>query len=146
MKLEKFKVIDSIRQFVVECTKRLENFPKKEIEISSRIKFNTYDMLEIGYYANSLEDIPEKIKQIQLLLAKARTIDFLLEVALDNNYITKKQYIKLADRLGDIEKFSTGWLEKIKTTGEMYLESQNKNIKKNEDTNSVKNKKQVKTD
>lgn len=38
MKLEKFKVIDSTRQFIIECTKRLENFPKKEIEISSKIK------------------------------------------------------------------------------------------------------------
>lgn len=126
MKLEKFKVIDAIRQFVVECTKRLENFPKKEIEISSKIKRNTYDMLEISYYANSLEDIPEKIKQIQLLLAKAKLIDFLLEVALDNNYITKKQYVKLADRLGDIEKFSTGWLSRIKTINAMDLEKQNK--------------------
>ena len=135
MKLEKFKVIDSIRQFVVECTKRLENFPKKEIEVSSKIKFNTYDMLEIAYYANSLEDIPEKVKQIQLLLAKAKLIDFLLEVALDNNYITKKQYVKLADRLGDIEKFSTGWLARIKTTNEMDLESQNKNEKEKKITN-----------
>lgn len=132
MKLEKFKVIDSIRQFVVECTKRLENFPKKEIEISSKIKKNTYEMLEIAYYTNSLEDIPEKIKQIQLLLAKAKLIDFLLEIALDNNYITKKQYVKLADRLGDIEKYSTGWLARIKTTNEMGLDNQNKDINKKE--------------
>lgn len=136
MKLEKFKVIDSIRQFVVECTKRLENFPKKEIEISSKIKRNTYEMLEIAYYANALEDIPEKIKQIQLLLAKAKLIDFLLEIALDNNYITKKQYVKLADRLGDIEKYSTGWLARIKTTNEMGLDNQNKDINKKEKINN----------
>lgn len=126
MKLEKFKVIDSIRQFVVESTKRLDNFPKKELEISSKIKRNTYDMLEIAYYANTLEDIPEKIKQVQILLSKAKVIDFLLEISLDNDYITKKQYIVLANRLGDIEKFSTGWVAKIKKASEMYLDVQNK--------------------
>ena len=78
MKLEKFKVIDSTRQFIIECTKRLENFPKKEIEISSKIKKNSYDMLEIAYYANSIEDIQNKVIQINLLLAKAKVIDFIL--------------------------------------------------------------------
>lgn len=116
MKTEKFKVIDSTRQFVIECTKRLENFPKKELEISSKIKMNSYDMLEIAYFANSLEDIQNKIDQISLLLAKAKVIDFLLEVAVDINCLTKKQYIKLANRLGDIEKFSTGWLRLLLTT------------------------------
>lgn len=106
MKLEKFKVIDSTRQFIIECTKRLENFPKKEIEISSKIKKNSYDMLEIAYYANSIEDIQNKVIQINLLLAKAKVIDFLLEVTVDVDCLTKKQYIKLVNRLGDIEKFS----------------------------------------
>ena len=78
IKLEKCKVIDSTRQFIIECTKRLENFPKKEIEISSKIKKNSYDMLEIAYYANSIEDIQNKVVQINLLLAKAKVIDFIL--------------------------------------------------------------------
>lgn len=64
MKTEKFKVIDSTRQFVIECTKRLENFPKKELEISSKIKMNSYDMLEIAYFANSLEDMQNKIDKL----------------------------------------------------------------------------------
>lgn len=64
-------------------------------------------------------------------MAKAKVIDFLLEVAVDINCLTKKQYIKLANRLGDIEKFSTGWLAKIKNTKEMDLEKQNKNIDTN---------------
>lgn len=63
-------------------------------------------MLEIAYYANSIEDIQNKVIQINLLLAKAKVIDFLLEVAVDVDCLTKKQYIKLANRLGDIEKFS----------------------------------------
>lgn len=143
MRLEKFKVIDFIRQFVIESTKHLVNFPKKEIEISSKIKRNTYDILEIAYYANSLEDIPDKIKNIQLLLAKVKLIDFLLDLSLDNSYITKKQYIKLANRLSDVEKFSTGWLARVKTTKEMNLENQN--INKNEINNNAKNENKLKT-
>ena len=64
MKVEKFKVIDYIRQLLIMVDVELENFPKKDIELKNRIKNNSYDILELAYQANSLEDIRRKGKNI----------------------------------------------------------------------------------
>ena len=84
------------------------------MKCKSKIKQNCYDMLEIGYYTNGLEDNAKKFDNLNLILAKARIIDFLLDVSQSKEYITKKQYLKMALRLGDIEKFCLGWLENTK--------------------------------
>ena len=75
---------------------------------------NSYEMLEIAYFANDIEDILEKKKNLEWLLAKSKVIDYLLDISTDLGYLPKKQYMKLAVRLGDIEKFSIGWLESVK--------------------------------
>ena len=38
MKEEKFKVINFIREFILLIESKMENFPKKEIELKNRIK------------------------------------------------------------------------------------------------------------
>ena len=70
MKVEKFKVIDYIRQLLIMIDVELDNFPKKEIELKNRIKNNSYDILELSYQANSLEDIKEKINILHIIIAK----------------------------------------------------------------------------
>ena len=40
MKVEKFKVIDYIRQLLIMVDVELENFPKKDIELKNKIKNN----------------------------------------------------------------------------------------------------------
>lgn len=57
MRTEKFKVIEFIRQLLIMIDKELENFPKKEIELKNRIKTNSFDILELSYEANSIEDV-----------------------------------------------------------------------------------------
>lgn len=113
MKQEKFKVIDYIRIFIKAMSENLENFPKKEYEIKEKIKQNSYDILEIAYEANSSEDIKLKITLINKMLAKVKLIDFLLDLAVDMNLLPNKKYLKLANRLADIEKYSRGWMGQI---------------------------------
>lgn len=72
MKTEKFKVIDFIRQLLVMIDKELENFPKKELELKNRIKTNGFDILELVYEANSIEDKEYKVKLLQRILAKMK--------------------------------------------------------------------------
>lgn len=115
MRVEKFKIIEFIRQLILIVDTRLENFPKKEIEIKNRIKINSYDILELAYKANSMEDINEKIKLIFDILAKVKVMDFLLNLASDKNLISHKQYIKLATRLDDIARYSIGWINSLKS-------------------------------
>lgn len=114
MKTEKFKIIDFIRMFIQAVSINLENFPKKEYELKERIKQNSYDMLEIAYEANSTQDVHLKINLINKILAKVKVIDFLLDYSSDRELLTKKKYLKLADRLADIEKYTCGWMEKVK--------------------------------
>ena len=61
MNKEKFKIIQFIRELIVYIDNSMENFPKKDIELKNRIRNNSYDLLEIAYEANAVEDT--KIKK-----------------------------------------------------------------------------------
>lgn len=113
MKTEKFKVIEYIRQLLIMIDKELENFPKKEIELKNRIKMNSYDILELSYEANSIEDIKNKTQILQKILAKIKVIDFLLNLSLDKEMISAKKYLKLANKIDDITKYTVGWANSI---------------------------------
>ena len=118
MKNEKFKIIDFIRQLIVSVDTELENFPNKELELKRRISNNSYDILEIAYKANSIQDIKEKVSLLNAILAKIKVIDFLLNLANDKQLITKKKYVKLAERIDDITKYTCGWMNSL-TKNEM---------------------------
>ena len=48
-------------------------------------------------------------------LAKIKVLDFLANLSYDKKLITEKKYYKLAQRLDDITKFTTGWMRKLRT-------------------------------
>lgn len=114
MKIEKFKVIEFIRQLILAVDKELDNFPKKEIEIKNRIRTSSYDLLELAYEANTCDDIAFKKIQLTKMISKIKIIDFLLNLSLDKTLITQKKYYKLAARIDDIIKYTTGWLKSLK--------------------------------
>ena len=62
MVTEKFKIIQQIRELLIMIDKNMVNFPKKDIELKNRIRMSSYDLLELSYEANSIEDIEEKKK------------------------------------------------------------------------------------
>lgn len=113
MRTEKFKVIEFIRQLLIMIDKELENFPKKEIELKNRIKTNSFDILELSYEANSMEDVKIKIQLLQKVLAKIKVIDFLLNLSLDKDMMSSKKYLKLANKIDDITKYTVGWLNSM---------------------------------
>ena len=113
MRTEKFKIIEFIRQLIIAIDKEMENFPKKDNELKSRIRSNSYDILELIYEANSSQNVELKIRLIQKILAKVKVIDFLLNLSYDREIITSKKYLKLANRIDDITKYATGWLNSM---------------------------------
>ena len=113
MRTEKFKIIEFIRQLIIAIDKEMENFPKKDNELKSRIRSNSYDILELIYDANSSQNVELKISLIQKILAKVKVIDFLLNLSYDREIITSKKYLKLANRIDDITKYATGWLNSM---------------------------------
>ena len=113
MKTEKFKVIQFIRELLITIDKEMDNFPKKDIELKKRIRSNSYDLLEISYEANSIEDITEKKRLLIIMLSKVKVIDFLLNLSYDKKIITEKKYCKFGNRLDDIIKYTTGWIKSL---------------------------------
>ena len=68
----------------------MDNIPKKDVEIKNRIRSNSYDILEIAYEANMTIDIDNKKELIFKMMAKAKIIDFLLNLSYDKKIITEK--------------------------------------------------------
>ena len=116
MKTEKFRVIQFIREFIIASDKILENFPKVELELKNRIRNNSYDLLEIAYEANSINDIERKKELLFQIIAKIKVIDFLINLSYDKKLVTQRKYYTLGRKLDDIAKFVNGWLKKLGAT------------------------------
>lgn len=114
MKDEKFKVVQFIRDFILMTDKEMINFPKKDIEIKNKIRINSYDILEIVYEANLLENTQEKKRLLYKSIAKIKIIDFLLNLSCDKQLISQKKYLKFGNKLDDIVKYTTGWINSLK--------------------------------
>lgn len=115
MKEEKFKVIQYTREFIIEIEKELENFPRKDIEIKSKIRNNSFELLEILYEANTIigENRPKK-ELLEKAIAKVKIIDFLINISYDKNLINNKKYIRLGEKLDNIIKYIVGWIKTFK--------------------------------
>ena len=111
MQKEKFKVINFIRELLVNIDKNLDNFPKKDIEIKNRIRNLSYDLLELAYKANITKE--NKNDYINDIIAKIKVLDFLLNLCYDKEIINIKRYTKFGEKLDDILKYSIGWQKSI---------------------------------
>ena len=114
MKLEKFKIIQFIRELILIIDKEMDNFPKKDIELKNRIRMNSYDILELAYEANNVVEIEHKKQLLHKMVAKIKIIDFLLNLSYDKGIITSKKYTKFGNKMDDIIKYSTGWIKALK--------------------------------
>ena len=113
MKEEKFKVIQYIRELIINIDKNLDNFHKKDIELKNRIRTNSYDLLELVYEANSTREKERKIEILDKTIAKLKVIDFLINMCFDKQIINNKRYLKFGERIDDISKFTIGWIKSI---------------------------------
>ena len=113
MKEEKFKLIQYIRELIINIDKNLYNFPKKDIELKNRIRTNSYDLLELVYEANSTREKERKLEILDKTIAKLKVIDFLINMCFDKQIINNKRYLKFGERIDDISKFTIGWIKSI---------------------------------
>lgn len=127
MRVEKFKILQYIRELLIMIEKEMINFPKKDIELKNRIRNNAYDILEIAYEANTAEEIEYKKMLLLKVIAKIKVIDFLLNMSYDKGIINEKRYYKFGNKMDDIVKYVTGWIKVL-----------NKNKTKDEETKEEK--------
>ena len=114
MKNENFKILNFIRELIVNIDSQMDNFPKKDIEIKNRIRNNSYDLLELAYKANSTSNQERKIEMIEECIAKLKIVDFLLNLSYDKQIINNKKYIKFGEKIDDILKYLVGWIKSTK--------------------------------
>lgn len=114
MKEEKFKIIDFIRNLIIYIDKELDNFPKKDIEIKKRIRNASFDLLELSYQANNTSIKEKKIELVETIIAKLKTIDFLLNLSYEKEIISNKKYLKFGEKINDITRYTVGWKNSIK--------------------------------
>lgn len=113
MKDEKFKIIQFIRELILMIDKEMDNFPKKDIELKNRIRNLCYDILELAYEANVLTISDKKIECVQIIFGKIKILDFLLNMCYDKMIINQKKYFKFGEKMDDIIKYCTGWLNSL---------------------------------
>ena len=113
MKEEKFKIIQYIRELIINIDNNLNNFPKKDIEIKNRIRNISYDLLELAYEANTVADKDKKIELLYKLVAKLKVTDFLINLCYDKQIINQKRYLKFGEKIDDISKFTAGWIKSL---------------------------------
>ena len=118
MQQEKSKVIWFIRDLINNVNKNLEKFRKKDIEIKNRIRNASYDLLELAYEANTTEEVTAKISIINKCIAKAKVIDFLVNLSYEKQIINNKRYIKFGESIDEIVKYLVGWKKSIKSNNE----------------------------
>ena len=113
MENEKFKVLNYIRKLLTYIDQNLDNFPKKDIELKNRIRNESYDLLYLSYKANTTDNIENKIDLIESSVAKAKVVDFLINMCYDKQIINSKRYLKFGEALDDIVKYLVGWKKSI---------------------------------
>ena len=120
IKEEKFKAIQFVRELILYLDNMLENFPKKDLEISRLIKEESYQMVKFAYLANTTTDLKYRQRNLEEIIARVKLLDFFVNISFDKQIINQKKYLKVVQRLDDIIRYVTGWLNAT-------IESANKN-------------------
>lgn len=113
MKFEKFKIINLIKELIINIDKNLTNFPKREMELKNNIKNTSYNLLLTTYEANATENLEHKNELLNKTIAQVKYLDFLINLCYDKQIINGKRYIKFGEKLDDIIRYIIGWKKSI---------------------------------
>ena len=109
IKQEKFKVVNLIKELIVQIDEKLINFPKKEIELKHKIKETSYDLLLDMYKANNTSDLRYKIELQENCIAYIKFLDFMFNLCYEKQIINGKRYVKFGEKLEMIVRYIVGW-------------------------------------
>lgn len=109
MKYEKFKIVNMIKDLIINIDNNLVNFPKKELELKKKIKETAYNLLLIVYEGNVTTNLERRIEIQEKAIAHIKYLDFLINVCYDKQIINGKKYIKFGEKLDDIIRYIVAW-------------------------------------
>lgn len=109
MKQDKFKVVNLIKELIVNIDQNLINFPKKEVELKHKIKESAYNLLLLSYEANNTTNMKKRVELQERCIAYIKYIDFLFNLCYDKQIINGKKYLKFGEKLDIIVRYLVGW-------------------------------------
>lgn len=109
MKQDKFKIINLIKELIVNVDQNLLNFPKKEIELKHKIKESGYNLLLLSYEANNTTDLERRVELQEKCIAVVKYLDFLFNLCYDKEIINGKKYLKFGEKLDIIVRYIIAW-------------------------------------
>jgi len=109
MKQDKFKIVNLIKELIINIDKNLQNFPKKEIELKHKIREASYNILLFSYEANNTTDLERRVEFQEKCIAYAKYMDFLFNLCYEKQIINGKKYLKFGEKLDIIVRYIIGW-------------------------------------
>lgn len=114
MQMEQFKIAARIQEYIKRVDKLLDNFPKRYIELKSKIISNSYDLLYLAYRANVSTNKDLKKDLAEQIVAEIKYLNFLLSMCYEKEIINGKKYVKFGECLDDIVRSVVKWLGTFK--------------------------------
>lgn len=115
MKYEKFKIVNLVKDLILNIDRNLVNFPKKEIELKHLIRENAYNLLLVVYEGNVTTNIEKRQDLQENAIAKLKYLDFLINLCYDKQIINGKKYVKFGESLDNIIRYIVAWKNANKT-------------------------------
>ncbi len=109
MKQDKFKIINLIKELIVNIDQNLVNFPKKEIELKHKIKETSYNLLLLSYEANNTTNVDKRVEIQEKSIALVKYLDFLFNLCYDKQIINGKKYLKFGEKMDIIVRYIIAW-------------------------------------
>lgn len=106
--IDNLEIAKSIKKTIIFLDKILENFPNKEKVLKDKIEKTNYEILELVYFINEIED--RKTYQNKVI-AKLKMLDFYFKISVDKGYISYKKYEKIGNYLIEIVKQVRSWIK-----------------------------------
>lgn len=109
MKYEKFKIINLVKDLIINIDRNLENFPHKEIELKQEIKKSAYGLLQVVYEGNITTNMEKRQDMQEKAIARLKYIDFLINTCYDKQIINNKKYLRFEENIENIIRYIVAW-------------------------------------
>lgn len=104
---DKFKVINETKKFILYMKEILVNYPRKHYILKDRIEKTSYEILELIYLTNMVDD---RLYNQKVILSKISMLDFYLEISYNDEIISLKKLNQGTRLLDIIKKLIYGWI------------------------------------
>lgn len=107
MNKDKFMVVNETKKFIVYVNEILINYPRKCYVLKDKIESTSYDVLELIYLTNMIED---RLYNQKIIISKISMLDFYLEISYKKEIISLKKLNQGCRLLDVIRKLMYGWV------------------------------------